>query len=106
MDDGFAVDAEEIRAHARNVEALAQRFTAVKAASAHIAGDDSAYGLLCGWIAAVLEGKHARQDELFAKVEENLTLAAAGLRQTADGYDAVDGDNASLMNSVGSQLTP
>ncbi|MFF4875116.1 MULTISPECIES: type VII secretion target [unclassified Micromonospora] len=106
MDDGFAVEAEEIRTHAHNIEALAERFAAVKAASAHITQDDSAYGLLCGWISGVLEGKHTRQDELFADVEENLRLAAAGLRQTADGYDAVDDDNATLINGVGSQLTP
>ncbi|MFG2050816.1 type VII secretion target [Micromonospora sp. NPDC048935] len=105
MNDGFAVDADEIRAHARNIEALAGRFAAVRAASAHITQDDSAYGLLCGWIAGVLADKHARQDELFAAVEENLTLAASGLRQTADGYDTVDGDNAALMSGVESQLT-
>ncbi|WP_410813795.1 type VII secretion target [Micromonospora sp. 067-2] len=105
MDDGFAVEAEEIRTHARNVDALAERFAAVKAASAHIAQDDAAYGLLCGWISAVLEGKHTRQDELFAEVEENLRLAATGLRQTADSYDAVDEDNATLVNGVGSQLS-
>ncbi|MGW5578430.1 type VII secretion target [Micromonospora chokoriensis] len=104
MEDGFAVDAEEIRAHARNIDALAARFAAVKAASAHIAQDDSAYGLLCGWIAGILESKHVRQDELFAGVEENLTLAATGLRRTADDYDAVDGDNASLITNVGNQL--
>ncbi|MGI5520163.1 type VII secretion target [Micromonospora sp. CA-259024] len=106
MNDGFAVDADEIRAHARNIEALAGRFAAVKAASGHIAQDDSAYGLLCGWISGVLESKHVRQDELFAAVEENLTLAAIGLRQTADDYDTVDGDNATLMSGVGNQLTP
>lgn len=37
MTDGFGVVAEQIRAHARNVEALQERFAAVKAASGHIA---------------------------------------------------------------------
>lgn len=78
----FAVSSEQIRAHARNVETVRDRFAAVQTASAAISQDDAAYGLLCGWIAAVLAGRHARQDELFAYVEENLTLAAAGLRRT------------------------
>ncbi|MEO3748837.1 type VII secretion target [Plantactinospora sp. B5E13] len=90
MTNGFGVAAEQIRAHARNVEAVQQRFGAVKAASAHIERNDAAYGLLCRWIAAVLESRHTRQDELYAYVEENLALVVQALRQTADGYDNVD----------------
>ncbi|WP_433265103.1 hypothetical protein ACQPWR_31765 [Micromonospora vinacea] len=47
MSGGFEVDAEQIRQHARNIEALRARFGAVKNASAHITQDDTAYGLLC-----------------------------------------------------------
>ncbi|MEV4489597.1 hypothetical protein AB0K04_05700 [Micromonospora coxensis] len=104
MGDGFAADAEGIRTHAHQVEALTARFDAVKAASAHITGDDAAYGLLCGWISGVLEGRHARQDELIAAVEENLSLAVSGLRRTADSYDSADSDNATLISRVGRQL--
>ncbi|MEU5940096.1 hypothetical protein ABZ807_13065 [Micromonospora sp. NPDC047548] len=104
MGDGFAVDAEQIRTHAHHVEALKARFEAVKAASTHIAQDDAAYGLLCGWISGILESKHGRQDELIAYVEENLSLAVAGLRRTAEGYDAVDDAAAILISRVESQL--
>ncbi|WBB65960.1 hypothetical protein [Micromonospora sp. WMMD812] len=104
MADGFAVDAEQIRAHARNIEALRARFGAVKAASAHITQDDAAYGLLCGWIAGVLEGRHTRQDELIAYVEENLSLVVKGLGTTADNYDNAEADADNTIRKAGSGL--
>ncbi|MET0132487.1 MAG: type VII secretion target [Kibdelosporangium sp.] len=100
MPDGFTVDTDQIRTHAVNVEAVLARFDAVRAASSHIAQDDQAYGLLCGWISGALEGKHTRQDELIAKVAENLRLVAAGLRASAEMYDTTDGANASMLGSV------
>ncbi|MFE9694568.1 type VII secretion target [Micromonospora sp. NPDC005806] len=104
MADGFEVDAEQIRAHARNVDTLRGRFDAIKTASAHIAQDDSAYGLLCGWISAVLEGRHNRQDELIAYVEENLSLVVQGLRKTADNYDNADLDADDTIRKAGGGL--
>ncbi len=106
MADGLSVDLDELRAHARNIEQLRGRFAAVKAASAHIAQDDQAYGLLCGWIAAILESRHTRQDELIAYVEENLSLVGDGLRKTIEGYEAVEGDTAGLISKVGNRLGP
>jgi hypothetical protein len=103
MADGLSVDIDELRAHARNIEALRARFGAVKAASAHIAQDDRAYGLLCGWIAAILESRHTRQDELIAYVEENLALVGDGLRKTIEGYEAVEGDTAGLIAKTGNR---
>ncbi|MBP2329191.1 hypothetical protein JOF56_009576 [Kibdelosporangium banguiense] len=100
MPDSFAVATDQIRTHAANIEAVLARFEAVKAASAHIAQDDQAYGLLCSWISAVLEGKHTRQDELIAKVAENLRLVAAGLRTSAQMYDTTDQSSASTLASM------
>lgn len=102
--DGLTVDPEQIRAHASHVAELAARFAAVKQASAHIAQDDSAYGLLCGWIAAILEGRHVRQDELIAMMEENLSLVADGLRATADEYEVLDADVAGQIERASGGL--
>ena len=104
--DGVTVDTGQIRAHARNIEALAGRIAAVKAASAHIAQDDTAYGLLCGWIAGILEGRHVRQDELIADLERNLTMVVDRLRQTAKHYEAAESDAAESMRTIGSRLSP
>jgi hypothetical protein len=104
MADGFAADAEQIRAHARNVDTLRGRFDAVKTASAHIARNDEAYGLLCSWMPAVLEGRHKRQDELIAYVEENLSLVVAGLGRTADNYDNADTDADTTIRKAGGGL--
>lgn len=90
MTDGFSVDARQVRAHAAQVDALRDRFAAIRAASAAIAADDAAYGMLCSWMAGVLERRHVRQDELTAYVEENLRLAAEALTAAGDDYDRVD----------------
>ncbi|KUL21415.1 hypothetical protein [Actinoplanes awajinensis] len=104
MADGIAAEIEQIRAHAANIEALRGRFVAVKGASAQIAGDSAAYGLLCGWIAGILEGRHTRQDELIAFVEENLSLVAEGLHKTADNYEATESENNDSMISIRGRL--
>ncbi|WP_327001782.1 type VII secretion target [Dactylosporangium sp. NBC_01737] len=98
--DSSSVDTGQLRTHARNIETINARFGAVKAASAHIAQDDAAYGLLCGWMAGILEGRHTRQDELIAYAEENLTLIAAQLRKTAYAYDGVEADNKQLIGKA------
>lgn len=104
MGSGFAADADQIRAHASTVDAIRARFEAVKGASAYIAQDDRAYGVLCGWISAVLEGRHRRQDELIAYVEENLSLVVDGLHRTVEAYAASEADNAAAMRGMQKQL--
>ncbi|PSL55847.1 excreted virulence factor EspC (type VII ESX diderm) [Saccharothrix carnea] len=104
MGNGYNVDVEQLRTHARNLEAIKDRFGAVKAASAHIAQDDQAYGLLCGWISGILEGRHAAQDDLLAFAENNLALIATELRATADEYSATEDGNAALVRSAGGDL--
>ncbi|WP_190818695.1 type VII secretion target [Saccharopolyspora pogona] len=101
MSDGYSVDAEQLRAHASKVSEIQARFGAVKSASSHITKDDQAYGPLCGWISGLLEERHADQDELIAYVAENLELAAAALRDTADYYESLDKDHADLIRSAG-----
>ena len=97
----YDVNTDQLRAHAANVEAIMARFEAVKAASAHIAQDDQAYGLLCGWISGILEGRHATQDDLLTFAERNLGDVARELRESADDYDAMDNDNERRINAAG-----
>jgi hypothetical protein len=99
--DGFHVDIEQLRSHMRNVEDIKGRFAAVKAASAHIAQDDQAYGLLCGWISGIMEGRHTRQDELITYVEENLQIVAARLNLTASEYASLDDGSSDLIKKAG-----
>ncbi|MGH3860121.1 type VII secretion target [Actinokineospora sp.] len=97
MAEQFTVVPDQIRAHAANVAAVLARFEAVKGASQAIAQDDEAYGTLCGWISGLLEGKHTRQDELFAKVAENLRLVTAALTANADAYEDTEDTNTSAL---------
>jgi hypothetical protein len=98
---GFNVEAEQLRAHAGSIDAIKQRFGKVKSASSHITGDDQAYGLLCGWISGVLEGRHTEVDEVIAQVESNLELVAKELRASADTYTAADDGNADRIKTAG-----
>jgi hypothetical protein len=97
----FRVEIEQLRVHAQNVQAVRDRFSAVQAASGNITQNDQAYGLLCGWISAVLEGRHQKQDELIAYVAENLDIAARELELSADAYDTVDNGEADRLNQIG-----
>jgi hypothetical protein len=101
MSDGFSVDARQIRAHATKVDALQQRFAAIKAASSAIVQDDAAYGLLCGWMAGILEARHAKQNELYAYVEENLRLASDALVRTGQDYELADDAAAERLRKAG-----
>jgi hypothetical protein len=101
MSDGFSVDARQIRAHATKVDALQQRFAAIKAASSAIVQDDAAYGLLCGWMAGILEARHAKQNELYAYVEENLRLASDALVRTGQDYELADDAAAERLRHAG-----
>jgi hypothetical protein len=101
MPDGFSVDAQQIRAHAARIDAVRQRFGAVRAASAAIAQDDAAYGMLCGWMAGILERRHVRQDNLIAYVAENLRLASDALIRTGQDYDEADDAAAQRLRRAG-----
>jgi hypothetical protein len=90
MADGFQVDPAQIRRHTANLEAVRTRFGAIRSASAAIAQDNGAYGLLCSWLPPILEGRHQRQDSLMAYVEENLSLAADALAEVAAAYEDAD----------------
>jgi hypothetical protein len=103
--DGFQVDASQIRRHVANLEAVRARFDRVKAASAHIAQDDGAYGLLCSWLPPILEGRHQRQDELMSYVEENLMLAADSLTQVANDYEETDSAAGEAVRRAGDRLS-
>lgn len=104
MGEGYTVEPEQLRDHATNLETVKARFDAVNSASSHIAQDDEAYGLLCGWIAGVLEDKHARQDELVDYVAENLGLAAEAVRGSAEDYEDADGQSGTSFNDLQSQI--
>ena len=101
MADAFHVDPAQLRRHAAHVQAVRDQLGAIKDASAAISQNDAAYGLLCGWIAAILEARHRKQDELYAYVEENLALAAEALNATAADYEATDGDASEQIRRAG-----
>ncbi|GAA2533620.1 hypothetical protein Ahu01nite_055270 [Winogradskya humida] len=102
--EGFQADASQIRRHAGTVDAVRARLAAVKAASAHIAQDDGAYGLLCSWLPAVLEGRHQEQDSLVAYAERNLSQAADSLVAAAGDYDDTDATAADAVRKAGDRL--
>lgn len=101
MSVAFHVDSAQLHRHAANVRAVREQLAAIKGASSAIAQDDSAYGVLCGWISAILERRHSSQDELYTYVEQNLQLLADALDSTSRDYDAVDSNAQSTIRSAG-----
>jgi hypothetical protein len=99
--DAFQVSSSQLFRHATNVRAVRDQLTAIKNASNAISPDDSAYGLLCGWISATLERRHIGQDELYTYAEENLQQLAEALEATGRDYDAVDSDAQSKIRAAG-----
>ncbi|GIM97145.1 hypothetical protein [Paractinoplanes toevensis] len=90
MGDFFHVDQTQLHRHAARVQAVRDQLGAIKGASQAITQDDAAYGLLCGWIAGILAGRHRDAEELFTLVDENLQAAADAITATANDYEAAD----------------
>jgi excreted virulence factor EspC (type VII ESX diderm) len=101
VSDAFQVDSSQLYRHAANVRAVRDQLAAIKGASGAISQDDSAYGLLCGWISAILERRHHGQNELYAYVEENLQLLAEALDATGRDYDTVDSRARGAIRAAG-----
>jgi len=105
MDEGFRVDVAQLHHHASNVRAVRDQLGAIKGASQAITQDHSAYGLLCGWISAILEGRHRAAEELFNLVDENLRLAAEGITDNAASYEATERAMHDLLTQLGVRLS-
>ena len=101
MSEAFQVDSSQLFRHAANVRAVRDQLAAIKGASSAISQDDSAYGVLCGWISAILERRHGSQDQLYTYAEENLQMLAEALDATGRDYDAVDGNAQSMIRAAG-----
>jgi len=102
--DRVLVDAAQLRRHAGNLQTLRDRFDAVQSASASIAYDDAAFGMLCSWLPAMLAARHRRQDELVAYLSENLALLSDDLHAAATDYEGTDTRSASAIRAAGGSL--
>ncbi|MEU3646027.1 type VII secretion target [Lentzea sp. NPDC034063] len=101
---GFEVEAELLRQHATNVDAILRRFAGVQSASSHITKDDQAYGRLCSWLPGKLDARHVAIDTVIATVESNLRTVVKELHASADTYMAVDADTReNILRAAGAQ---
>ena len=97
MGAGFTVELEELRVHARNLDAFQAQFDRVAAASKHIATDSQAYGMLCAWIGLVLEGRHQRQDQLVNFASGNLGLASRAMTNQVGIYEEAESNTRQMF---------
>ena len=104
MGTGFTVEPEELRRHARNLDAFQARFDRVAAASKHISGDSQAYGALCAWIGLVLEGRHQRQDRLVAFAARNVSQVSRAITDQAATYDEADASVRQMVSDLQQNL--
>jgi hypothetical protein len=104
MGEGFQVDIDQLRGLASQFQAFSEEFDAVVTASQAISQDDEAYGLLCSWIPAVLEGRHQEFDEWLNFGQENMELLAGAISGVAGAYEAADEDNAKAFEDIGEEF--
>jgi hypothetical protein len=105
VSDFFHVDSTQLHRHAARVQSVRDQLGAIKGASQAITQDHAAYGLLCGWISGILEGRHRGAEELFAVVDENLQLAAEAIAATGKDYEAADDAAHSRITQAGGGLS-
>jgi hypothetical protein len=98
---GEEPDPGQLRAHASHLDVLWARLGHIRTATEQIGRDQAAFGPLCGWIFTGMGDRHVRHDELVAYVQENLSLAAEGLRRAAAG----DGELAGLAPDAADDAT-
>jgi hypothetical protein len=94
MGEGYEVNTDQMGQLSSRFAAFATEFDDILTASQAITQDDEAYGILCSWIPAVLEGRHEAFDELMRYGQENFTLLSNAITSTADSYTSADEDTA------------
>jgi hypothetical protein len=104
MGEGYEVDTEQLGQLSSRFAAFATEFDAILTASQAISQDDEAYGILCSWIPAVLEGRHEEFDELMRYGQENFTLLAEAVTSTAESYEYAEEDIASEFDVLAEGL--
>ena len=105
MGDFFHADPTQLYRHSSRVLAVQDQIGVIRGASQAITQDHMAYGLLCGWISGILEGRHRAAEELFALVEENLQLAAEAITATGRDYEDTDSSAHSRITQAGRGLS-
>jgi hypothetical protein len=102
--EGFEVDTDQLAQLASRFNGFSSEFDAILTASQAISQDDDAYGLLCSWIPAILEGRHEAFDELMRYGQENMMLLAEAVGTTADDYSGADHAAASDLERAAEDL--
>jgi hypothetical protein len=95
MGQGYEVNPEQMAQLSTRFADFATEFDAILTASQAISQDDEAYGILCAWIPAVLEGRHEAFDEMMRYGQENFTLLSEAIKSTAENYENAEEDIAS-----------
>lgn len=106
MGDGFGVHTDEMRAHAKNVEAVAQQLKVAVDAAHTVSMPSDAYGILCSPLLVPLISALESVGVTTLDTGAAATGATAtGIRAMADGYDAVDQAVHDALNEVERALT-
>lgn len=104
MGEGYQVDIDQLHQLSARFESFTTEFDSILTASQAISQDDEAYGLLCEWIPAILEGRHEAFDELMRYGQENMSLLSSVIRSTAEEYENADEDTATAFTDLAEGL--
>lgn len=104
MGEGYEVNPDQLSDLASRFQAFSEEFDSILIASQAISQDDEAYGLLCSWMPAILEGRHQAFDEWVEYGQENMALLGDAVSATAEAYLSADEDSAKEFEDLAEEL--
>jgi hypothetical protein len=101
MSEGeFQVRSSDLVAHARDVDGIGDGLDIAKRAGGAVRVETGAYGQLCQFVPALLNGLQTRLIDGIDSAVAATHDTANGLRATAADYDAADGNAADRMRGT------
>lgn len=101
----LVVDTDALRAHERDVRALASDLDGAVDAGMTAAMDVGAFGLICSFLVPITSTVQLAGVGAIAAAAASMDAIADGLRFSADGYDAVDDASHGALTRLIEELT-
>lgn len=99
-EDGFGTSTEELRAHAKKLEALGDRLdTAVDAAN-QVTMSTEAYGKICAFFVPIVQGVSQPGVDALSRSSGAMNELASNVKQAASTYEDTEQGNDALLKEI------
>jgi hypothetical protein len=100
VSDSFQVDSASLVAHAGEVDGIGDGLTTTAQAGRTVQTDTGAYGQLCSFVPALLNGLQQAMVDGMTTAAESVHDTAGSLRSVAVAYDAADSNSADRLRNT------